>query len=678
NVGFNGGIDLTDKFNVGVAANYVSTSCVGRNETGYNNNIMSMFRQWWETNVNVADMEEIYNDTKKNYGWNPASSSDPAVPIFWDNPYFQRFESFESDKRDRLYGNVTLNYKVNNIISILGRAAVDQYGYVQEERVAMGSVPKRFGIGGADAGSGYSRLNKNFRETNFDLMVNLKKDLNEKFSLTGLLGTNIRRTYSNTIFASTNGGLVIPKFYSISNSKEVPNASVESEEAIGVNGFFGSGSLGYKHFLYLDVTARQDYSSTLPASKNHFFYPGISASFVFSEKLKNLTWLDFGKVRVNYAKVGNDAPFASVSNTYTKPISFGSTPLFSLPITRNNPELEAELSSTAEAGLEMIFFKKRLGFDFTVYNKKTEKQIVPVTVSTATGYSSKFVNAGVIQNRGIEISLYGTPVQRKKFSWTVQVNFGKNKNKVLELYEGVKNLQISSFQGGVTLNATLDESYGSLKGTDYVYLNGQKVVGADGYYKKTTTTDNVIGNINPDFNMGITNTFTYKNWAMSFLVDMQKGGDIFSLDLYYGLATGLYEETAGNNDLGNPVRNTLAQGGGVILDGVTADGKTNTKRVAGDDYRLNGYAKNPDKAFIYDASYVKLREVVISYRIPFKSESFFSNASIGIVGNNLWIIFKNLPYADPETGLSSGNVQGYQTGVLPTTRNFGLNLKLQF
>jgi len=445
-----------------------------------------------------------------------------------------------------------------------------------------------------------------------------------------------------------------------------------------VNGFFGSASLGYKHFLYLDVTARQDYSSTLPAKKNHFFYPGVSMSYVFSEMLKKFTWLDFGKLRLNYAKVGNDAPFASVSDTYVKPISFGSTPLFSLPITKNNSELQAELSSTQEAGVEMVFLKKRLGFDFSVYNKRTEKQIVPVTVSTATGYSSKFVNAGVIQNRGIELSVYGTPIQRKNFSWTVQVNFARNRNKVIELYEGVKNLQIANFQGGVTMNATLGEAYGSLKGTDYVYLDGQKVVGTDGYYKKTTTNNNVIGNVNPDFNAGITNTFSYKNWSMSFLVDMQKGGDIFSLDMYYGLSSGLYQETVGNNDLGNPIRNTLATGGGVILDGVTADGKKNTKRVAGDDYRLQGYAKNPDKAFIYDASYVKLREVIISYNVPFKKESFFSNATIGLVGSNLWIIFKNLPYADPETGLSAGNVQGYQTGVLPTTRNFGLNLKLQF
>ena len=206
----------------------------------------------------------------------------------------------------------------------------------------------------------------------------------------------------------------------------------------------------------------------------------------------------------------------------------------------------------------------------------------------------------------------------------------------------------------------------------------KKVVGADGYYKRTSTATNVIGNVNPDYLAGLTNTLSYKNWTLSFLIDMQKGGSVYSLDMAYGQATGLYPESVGTNDLGNPVRNTIADGGGVILDGVLEDGSTNTIRVAGDDYRLWGYARNPNSKFIYDASYVKLREITIGYKLPLKESSFFSNVAIGLVGSNLWIISKNVPYADPEAGLSAGNVQGYQTGVMPSTRNFGINLSLQF
>jgi len=342
-----------------------------------------------------------------------------------------------------------------------------------------------------------------------------------------------------------------------------------------------------------------------------------------------------------------------------------------------------ELSSTEEAGLEMAFLKKRLGFDFAVYNKNTVNQIVPVAVSPATGYTAKYVNAGTVNNKGVELQLYGTPIQNKNFNWTVMLNFSKNVNKVTKLYGDLQNLQLANFQGGITLNASLGEPYGVLKGTDYVYLNGKKVVGADGYYEKTKTADQNIGNVNPKFNAGLTNTFTYKNWIFSFLIDCQKGGSVFSLDMYYGLSTGLAPETAGTNDLGNPVRNVFDPNhptpadGGVILSGVTESGEKNTVRVEGDT-DVWGYEHFPDKAFIYDASYVKLREVSLSYRVPFKQERFFSSATIGLVASNVWIIFKNLPYADPEAGLGAGNIQGYQTGVMPTTRNFGFNLSLQF
>jgi TonB-linked SusC/RagA family outer membrane protein len=682
NFGFGGGISLNDNLRVDATANYVNNAARGRNATGYNGNIVSNFRQWWQTNVNLADQKSIYDQTGLNYSWNPASSDDPLVPIFWNNPYFEREESYTTDVRDRIFGNVALNYKVNDMFSFLGRVALDQYTTIQEERMAKGSVPNPFGISptgvvNPTAGSGYSRLNKNFRETNFDFIVNFKKDLTEDFNLTALLGTNIRRSTSNTIFAATNGGIVVPKLYSLENSVEIPNASPEVKQLIGVNGFFASASLGYKRFLYLDVTARQDYSSTLPADNNHFFYPAVSGSFLFSEKMKGATWLDYGKVRLNYAKVGNDGPFASTGDYYNKPPAFSNVAFFSLPNTKSNANVKPEISSTAEAGLEMAFLKKRLGFDFSVYSKNTVDQIVPVTVSPTTGYTSKFVNAGTILNKGIELSVNITPVQQKDFKWTINLNFAKNVNKVTKLYEGVNNLQLANFQGGVTLNASLNEPYGVLKGTDFVYLNGKKVVGADGYYKQTTTTDNVIGNINPDFTCGINNVLTYKNWAFNFLVDAQKGGDIFSLDLYYGLGTGLYEETAGNNDLGNPVRNSLADGGGVILDGVTETGEKNAVRVAGDQ-DVWGWEHNPNKAFIYDASYVKLREVALSYRVPFKKETFLSSATFSLNASNVWIIFKNLPHADPEAGLSAGNIQGYQTGVMPSTRNFGFKVSLQF
>jgi hypothetical protein len=285
------------------------------------------------------------------------------------------------------------------------------------------------------------------------------------------------------------------------------------------------------------------------------------------------------------------------------------------------------------------------------------------------------------------------------FKWDIAVNFARNVNEVVSLKDSLQNLQLAALQGGVTINARVGEPYGCIQGTDFVYYvdeNGnetnQKVVKANGYYAKTPAADKIIGNVNPDFVMGINNKFTYKTWSFSFLIDWQQGGDVFSLDLWYGMGTGLYPETVGTNDLGNPIRDQAHEDpfdietplvenpGGVILDGVREDGSPNTLRVEGCDYRLHGWNKNPNSKFIYDASYVKLREANITYNLPRRimEKTFIYGASISFVGSNLWIIHKNLPYADPEASQSSGNTQGWQSGVMPSTRNFGFTLNLQF
>ncbi|HEX5743739.1 MAG TPA: SusC/RagA family TonB-linked outer membrane protein, partial [Flavobacteriaceae bacterium] len=329
---------------------------------------------------------------------------------------------------------------------------------------------------------------------------------------------------------------------------------------------------------------------------------------------------------------------------------------------------------------------KRLGFDFSWYKTNTIDQIMPVSISTATGYSSKYVNAGEIENKGIEVSLFATPFKNDNFKWDLNVNWSKNENKVISLYEDVSNLQLGSFQGGITINATVGQPYGTIQGTTYVYhANGQPIVipgGSRGaVYQKSSTTNNVIGNMNPDWNGGINNKFSYKNFNLSFLIDVQKGGDIFSLDTWYGYATGLYAETAGLNFNGVEKRAALSAGGGIILPGVAADGTPNTLVSNFDFYgHALGYSRAVSKQHIYDASYVKLREVAFSYTVPSKllENSFVSAVQLSLIGSNLWIIDKNMPHADPEAGLSSGNLQGYQSGVMPSTRDLGFNVKIQF
>jgi len=670
NFSFTGTFDVTDKLTVAGYANYIKDTGLGRNVTGYSDNIVTSFRQWWEVNTDVKNLRDMYFLTKTNATWNWGNTN-TLRPIFWDNIYWQRYENYEQDSRNRFTGYVSLNYKLTDWLDIYGRTSVDTYTQLQETRIAVGSLNP----------SNYSRTNRDNTEYNYDLMLKFNKNLTDKLSLKGILGTNIRRNTRNTLFASTSGGLVVPRLYSLSNSKDPIDAPFERNVKIGVDGIYGSLSFGYDDFLFLDVTGRNDKSSTLPKGNNSYFYPSVSSSFVFS-KLLDANWLSFGKIRANYAEVGNDAPFASINDTYVKPNPFLGTTLFSVPSTKNNSELKPEKTKSYEAGLQMKFLKNRIGFDFSYYKTNTINQIVPVTVTSATGYTSKFVNAGEIENKGVEIQLNGTPYKTDNFSWNMNVNFSRNRNKVLSLFGDVKNLQLGSFQGGVTSNASIGQPYGILKGKDFLYVNHQRVINqSTGRYEKTASSDNKIGDVNPDWRASLSNQFTYKNLSLSFLLDWKKGGSLFSLDHWYGEGTGLYKTSAGLNDLGNPLRDPLSQGGGTILKGVAPDGTPNTVRTYMGWYaNANGWARAPQRLHIYDASYIKLREVALTYTLPKKliEKSPLQAVSFSLTGSNLWILHKNLPYADPETGLSSGNIQGYQAGVMPTTRDFGFNVKVQF
>lgn len=673
-VNFGANYKVSDKITVSGSLNYSRIDGKGRYGTGYSKyNVNQSFRQWWETNVDIKELKDAYFRTGQNITWNWADPTKATglYPIYTDNPYFIRYQNYEVDSRNRYFGIASVNYDVTKWLNLLARISLDSYDEQEEERIAVGSV----------AVPSYSRFNKTFREYNYDVMATFNKNIATDLNLRVLAGVNLRRNYINSIYAITNGGLVVPGQYFLGNSLNPIAGPTEMAQKIAVDGYYANATLTYKDYLTLDGSIRRDRASTLPSGNNAYNYPSVSASFLFSKFLAGWKWLSTGKIRANYAELGNSAAFASLTDVYDKPTAFGNATLFSLPDTKNNPNLRPERTKSKEIGLEMAFLHNRVGFDVTYYSAKSIDQIIPVTVSAATGYSRKYVNAGTIQNRGIELSLYGTPVKTRDFSWNINVNFTRNRNKVLELYNNSQNLQLASFQGGVSVNASLGQPFGTIQGKTWTYLNGQKLVNEKGYYVITSTTTNVIGNYNPDWTGGVYNSFKYKNLSLGFLIDVRKGGDVFSLDMYYGLATGMYPETVGNNDLGKPKRSSIADGGGLIVPGVTADGKPNTKRVENTSYGYYGYSYNPAAAFVYDASYVKLREVNITYSLPqalISKWKVFKGIDVSIIGRNLWIIHKNLPYADPEENLSAGNIQGYQSGAYPTTRNIGVNLKLKF
>lgn len=688
-INFSSSLNLTDKLTATASINFTNVDGLGRYGTGYDSkNPNGNFRQWWQTNVDIKEQKDAYDRTGKNVTWNPADPTD-LNPIYWDNYYFTRYQNYENDSRNRYMGYITLNYKVSNAISLLGRVSLDSYAEIQEERTNVGSVDVPY----------YDRYNRNRSETNFDFIANFDKDIATNLNLKVLAGANLRKEKLNSIYASTNGGLNLAGIYALSNSKNPINAPDETEFRREVGGVFGGITLTYNEWLIADATFRNDQSSTLPADANNYFYPAVSGGIIFSKFLNNTPWLTYGKIRANYAEVGNDAPGYSTLPVYTVNTPFGSASQTSVPGTKSNPTLRPERTKSYEFGIEASLFGGRAGFDVSYYNAETFDQIFGVNVSTATGYTAKFLNSGTVENKGVELSVYVTPVKTRDFSWTLNANWTRNRNKVIDLFtdpatgEPSQNLVLGTFQGGVSLNATLGQPYGTIRGRNFVYYDAgnpdgkptgspsERIVQANGRYKLSTVSNEVIGNPNPDWIGGLNNTLKYKNISLSWLIDVRHGGDMFSLDLYYGLATGMYPETAGNNDLGNPLRNSLADGGGIIREGVTADGKPNTNRVSAQYFGAYGYRYSPAAGFIYDASYVKLREAILTYAFPsglIEKTKLFKGIDVSLIGKNLWIINKNLPYADPEEIISAGNLQGYQGGAYPTVRSFAINFRFKF
>ena len=671
---------IADRLTASASANYYADNALGRYSTGYDadRNPNTIFRQYGETNVDYKEQKQAYFRHDQNITWNWTAPTTPTglTADFYNNVYFSAYQNYEDDNRGRFFGNTALNYQATDWLNIMGRVAIDEYNMFEEERSAVGSE-------GGQAGSYYRRTNSSFSEINYDLLATGNHQLTPDLKLNELLGINIRKDNNSSIYSTTNGGLVIPLLYAVNNSVNTPNAPYETQSAQIVDGYFAGATLTYKDFLSLDGSFRRDISSTLPVNNNAFDYYAISGSWVFFQHLKNVPWLSSGKLRANYATVGNSAGVQQIQDVYTVNTNYGSSYSYSLPITKANNNLEPERTNSYEGGLEVAFLRNRLGFDGSYYHTNSINQIFRSQISNTTGYEYKYINAGNIENQGIELSVFGTPVQTRNFQWDVNINYTRNRNKVLSLTNGLNNLVLASFQGSVTLNATVGKPYGILQSGDYVYTNGKPTVNATGasagLYEVSPNTNTPIGNVNPDWIGGITNTFRYKAFSLSFLVDARVGGKIFSLDQYYGQMSGIYPATVGLNDLGNPKRDSVSHGGGVIYSGVTPDGKPNTIRATVFSSTSTVY---PQSHFSYDASYVKLREASLTYHLPEKvlgsAQAWLKGVDFSLIGRNLWLIHKNLPMSDPEDNLGAGNVQGYQSGAYPTLRTMGLNVKLKF
>lgn len=650
---------FSDVFTVTTNLTYTRTDGFNRPEVGYgDNSVAQKMFQWGQRQLDYNKLKDYKLANGNQRSWN-RTSWDDGTPAYSDNPYWVVNENTSKDKRDRFYGNVEFKYDIAPGLYAIANVMGDTYDMQISERVAVGS----------QAMSKYSEAYYKFTEMNYEGRLHFDKKWGD-FSLNAFAGVNRRHKTQSRLSSSTNGGLVVPNYYFIGNSLDNPTTS-SFRETSEVNSIYGMISLGYKNMLFLEATGRNDWFSSLPIINNSYFYPSVTGSFVFSEVFKP-SWLNFGKLRAGVSQVSSDLTPYQTGDVLGSSINFNGTPTFIQSNTKMNPLLKPEIKDTWEVGLEASMFNNRFGFDVTYYNEKRTDLLVPVQHSWSTGYGYKWLNAGEMTNEGVEALVNIVPLRNQDFEWRVTWNFAKNNNKVGKVSDEMDSYNLTNAPFSVQLWALSGQQYGQLRGTDFVYDDqGNKVVDANGFYEKSEVKN--LGSIIPDYNMGIRNTFTYKGVALSALIDIQKGGNFFSTSHMWGMYSGMLEETAANGVREN----------GVVADGVMWDEGTksyvkNTTEVSAYDY-YKAYYNGVDSQNVFDADYIKLREVTLSYTFPKKWAGPFANVTVSAFGRNLATWGLDKKGFDPEmASYGSGNIQGIEGGSLPSTRTYGMNLKLQF
>lgn len=670
-VNFNGMSQMTDKLKFDAGVNFTITDGFNRPATGYTGaGVIQQLYQFGQTQLDYERLKKYKLADGTQRTWNRVAFDDPSIR-YSDNPYWTLYENTSTDKRTRWFGNVGAQYNITDNFYAVAKVYADTYTLRITDRIADGSAEQSF----------YTDATRTFEELNYEGRIHYDNNFfDNKLSVNAFAGMNRRDNKFHRIEGETRGGLATPGIYNLNNSND--DAAVDQfDSRKRVNSAFGSVSFGYDNFLYLSVTGRNDWSSTLPTENNSYFYPSANGSIVFS-KFIQADWLSFGKIRGGWASVGNDTDAYQLRNVFIAGAPFNSLIQFQNSATKRNPNLTPEFTDTFEVGMEMSFFKNRFGFDVTYYDQETTDLITPVEVDPSTGFTNTFTNGGVLSNKGIELLVNVAPIRTDDFSWDITFNYAKNKNELLELLPGIKSLQLARYPfNGVTLNAVVGEPYGIIRGTNYVFDSaGNRVVDADGHYLETPNVEN-LGSVLPDYNMGFRNSFTYKGLNLSFLIDVQEGGVYRSLTNIWGHYSGILESTAANN----------IRVDGVIVEGVTGDvtfnddgtytvtnTSPNTTAIPaqswGQDFFLGNDAQN-----VFDASYVKLREVSLSYSLPSKFVGNLDGITLSLFGRNLATWGLANENFDPEVATSgSGNIQGSEGGALPSTRSVGFNVELKF
>lgn len=651
----NGNYQVSDKIKLGTSVNYNNRTSDNLPSTGYNNGSIAYFMIFQQPSVDLDWYKPIWENGKENIQQlHPFSS-------YIDNPYLIAYEATNSLDNDQIIGNIYANITLAPNLDLLLRSALNTYNQHREQRrpYSINRYAKGF----------FKTQNVFKQEVNTDFLLSYKNDISDVFSFSGSFGGNMKNyKYRNT--EAEIEGLVVPDVYKLTNGINAPLIRVR-DKFEKVNSLYGLLSLSYKDRIFVDITGRNDWSSTLPINNNSFFYPSVNTSFIISDIIKMPKAVDYLKYRFSFAQVGNDTDPYETQKYYDQS-DFPSSAV--APVLLYNNKFKPEITTSYETGFEIFLLKKRLNFDATVYQSNTKNQIIHVPLDNSTGYNSAVLNSGDVRNRGIELLLGGKIIDNPNFTWTANLNWSRNWNKVLELPEGIDDQQVIGEGGTASVIAKVGGTTTAIYGFGFVRSPDGKIVydgaGLPAYPEEIQ----YIGDASPDWKAGLTNVFTVGNFTASVTVDGQYGGIIYSQTHHKSMEQGKLESSYMGREEGFII------GDGVVLN---PDGSysPNTTKANTADWYTRYYRRANIESNSFEASYLKLREVSLLYDFPksWIKGTGLQGVQFSVFGRDLAMI-SDFPIYDPETAALNGDtmLQGIEMGQMPSPATYGFNLKVNF
>lgn len=704
NVNLNAQFDLSNHWLFSTNLTYINQKSNAENDDGYSNATTGSFNSWFHRNIDMGIVRELQHLTSPDGGvlasWNHASPNayNPSNPNnfyrgnYWYNPYAYYNNVRFNNNRDRLFGDLSLTYKFNNDLSIRGTYRKQQLTTNEERYVnsILQTSAGQSGINnsyvdatGANAGKAMYGTAQTFSNRNIYEVVGTYRKRIKDFQINSNAGVEIVQISGKSVAANTLGGFSVPDLYTLTNSvNPIGYSNTRSEEKR--RAVFARGDVGYKNMLFAEFVVRNDWSSTLPIGTS-LFSQTYGASFIFSELTKNSTpWLTYGKVRASYGQVPRFlGPYALSVNYGLAAQTWNGNSLMGTPNSLPDPTLRGALASTSEFGLDLRFLKNRLGVSLTYYIARDDESPINAQVSGTTGVTSVLGNFGSTRRKGLDVQLNAKPIMTKNVQWDINATFSKLiENVVLKIAPGVDRLTTSGGAafGGITPPVTVNavgQQWGQMFGGGVQRINGQPVLDGDGLPVKDPELV-YFGSVLPDYTGGIQNSFNiFKNFVVNVNIDYQIGGKFFSLSDMWGSYSGLLARTATLNDRGFSIRDDPSAGGGIKVTGVDDTGKPVEYYVPAQDYFQSLVSRNIFDDYIYDLTFVKLRELSIGYRIPvnrLKMGKYIQNATVSLVSRNPWLIYARTRDFDPS---EINSVYG-EDGQLPGTRSIGVNLRIGF